>query len=93
MFKKFSYLFILIFCIGTSVSAQEIYNNLKKGIQHLEKENYPDAEASFKKVIELNDTIKEAYFNLGNAVYSQERFEEARENYTKALSYSESKTD
>lgn len=87
----FSFVFIC-FSIFSSFS-QELYNNLKKGIDFLEAENFGEAEANFKKAIEVDDTIMHSYFNLGNAVFMQERYDEARENYEKAISFSVSKVD
>lgn len=89
------YIFILLFiAFGNFYSfSQENYSNIKKGINFLEKKNYSEAEAKFRKVIENNDTVMQAYFNLGNAIYEQQRFEEARESYEKALVLSKTKLE
>ena len=89
------YSFILLFmAFGSFYSfSQENYSNIKKGIKYFEKKNYSEAEAKFRKVIENNDTVMEAYFNLGNAIYEQQRFEEARESYEKGLVFSKTKTE
>tara|TARA_B110000908_G_C10239171_1_gene445105 strand:+ start:936 stop:1628 length:693 start_codon:yes stop_codon:yes gene_type:complete len=73
--------------------SQENYSNIKKGIKYFENKNYSEAEAKFRKVIENKDTVMEAYFNLGNAIYEQQRFEEARESYEKALVFSKTKIE
>ena len=89
------YSFILLFmAFGSFYSfSQENYSNIKKGIKYFENKNYSEAEAKFRKVIENKDTVMEAYFNLGNAIYEQQRFEEARESYEKALVFSKTKIE
>ena len=43
--------------------------------------------------VKSRNDISEAYFNLGNAIYEQQRFEEARESYEKALVFSKTKIE
>lgn len=83
--KNFLVLFFIFFALKISVFGQENYNLVQEGIQLLEAEKFGEAEAAFKKVIAKTDTLKEAHFNLGNAVYRQGRFDEARQNYENAL--------
>jgi len=89
-------LFAILMFLGVlnfTVSAQENYKLIKEGTKLLEQKKYGEAEAAFRKVIQNNDTIKEAYYNLGNAVYAQGRFEEARTSYQKALPYFKDKIE
>ena len=44
-----------------------------------------EAEAAFKAAIELQPTRHDAYYNLGNLYYAQERFDEAISEYISSL--------
>ena len=92
---KFKTIILFIFFLGVSnmLNAQEEYNSMKKGINYLNQKNYAEAEVVFRKLIAKNDTLKEAYFNLGNALYEQKRAEEAREYYQKCTKLFKEKTD
>lgn len=93
MLIKYLSLLILLCGINFDVFAQENYNLMQEGINLLEQKKYGEAEAAFKKIIANTDTVKEAYFNLGNTVYQQGRFEEARENYKKLLPLFDNKNE
>lgn len=82
---------ILMSFLSFTLSAQQNYNLIKEGTKLLEQKKFGEAEAAFKKVIQNDNTIKEAHYNLGSAVYGQGRFEEARASYSKALPMFEDK--
>lgn len=92
MFRYLFFILIFVFFFKNGFS-QSDYRNIKKGIDYYTLENYGNAEASFLKVIENNDTVMQAYYNLGNTEYRQERFEEARENFEKAVTFSKNKNE
>ncbi len=58
-------------------SCYNCYQNI--GISHLELENDEQAEAAFKRVIELRPDYANAFINLSNIYNSQRRFDEAAE--------------
>lgn len=53
----------------------------RSGNKQFKKENYPDAEASYKKALDKKNNMPEAIFNLGDAVYEQKRYEEAAKQF------------
>lgn len=93
MLHRIIAIFMFLGLLNFNVSAQENYKLIKEGTKLLEQKKYGEAEAAFRKVIKNNDTIKEAYYNLGNAVYAQKRYAEARESYTKALPFFKDKME
>ncbi len=53
----------------------------RKGNKEFSKENYTDAEASYKKALDKKNNMPEATFNLGDAVYEQKRYDEAAKQF------------
>ena len=54
---------------------------------HLYKDHkYSDAEVEYRKSLEKDNQLLQGYYDLGDAVYKQNRFDEAVQNYTTALS-------
>jgi Ca-activated chloride channel family protein len=49
---------------------------------------YNEAEEQYRKSLEADPKMK-AYFNLGNSLYQQQRYEEAREQYDRAIARTE----
>ncbi len=66
-----------LLAIETLDSCYNCYQNI--GISHLELENDEQAEAAFKRVIELRPDYANAFINLSNIYNSQRRFDEAAE--------------
>ena len=58
-------------------STQQERTETRKGNKLFEKDNYTDAEASYKKALDKKNNMPEAMFNLGDAVYKQKRYDEA----------------
>lgn len=56
-----------------------------KGSVLIEDNNYEDALAAFQKSLELDDTKGNTYYNIATCYHTLEEFEDARENYKKAL--------
>ncbi len=58
---------------------------LRQGNRFFEEGNYLEAEAKYRKALELNETNYRAWHNLGNALYHQGRLEEAADIYNRLL--------
>ncbi|HWB62965.1 MAG TPA: tetratricopeptide repeat protein, partial [Chitinophagales bacterium] len=59
------------------LSTQPEKKDTRDGNKQFEKDNYTDAEASYKKALTKKKDMPEAVFNLGDAVYEQKRYDEA----------------
>lgn len=70
--------------IPVFVSAQNAHQLLRNGDREYQKGGYGEAEENYRKSLSQSGSAK-GYFNLGNAVYQQERFPEAIGQYEQAI--------
>lgn len=76
----------LLLCSALAASAQEGTSKLiRKGNEQYKKQQYADAEASYKKALERNAKSVAGHYNLGNSLYEQKRYEAARRQYANTL--------
>ncbi len=64
-----------------SLRAQTVRSHVAEGNRVYEKGRYTDAEVEYKKALQKNPKSTEAQFDLGNAYYKQQRFDEAAKQY------------
>lgn len=81
----------MLFCV-LNLNSQSQHQLLRKGDTHYDGQNFSEAEVYYKKSLEKDSDLKSNY-NLGNAVYQQERFEEAIEHYESATSKAKTKEE
>ena len=67
--------------------AQKESGDVRKGNKQYKKENYTSAEVNYRRGLEKNDRSFEAHFNLGDALFKQEKYPEAIEEFQAAQSY------
>lgn len=91
MLRKISvYIFFLIIILTSAALPQSMRELVNKGVDFYKEGRMTDAEVNFKKGIEKAPKNYIANFNLGDAYYKEQRFDEAIKSYQKALA--ESKT-
>ena len=73
----------LFFCSG--LYAQKDHSLLRKGDKDYKSQDYGEAEEHYRKALEKKNTSKGNY-NLGNAIYQQDRYDEAVRRYENAIS-------
>ena len=61
--------------------AQQERSLVRRGNRDYEKEHYQDAEINYRKALETNPLMEEGNYNLGNSLYSQNKYEEAVTTY------------
>ena len=89
---KYIVAFCFISLFSTSVFSQKAERqNLKKGNKQYENEKFTEAEIDYRKSLEVNPNSSSAAFNLGNALFRQEKFEDALKQYSNAAQNSEDK--
>lgn len=74
--------FIVLVFISAGAFAQKAErDNIRKGNKQYAQEKYTEAEIDYRKSQEVNPNSPEAAFNLGNALYKQQKFEDAMKQY------------
>jgi Ca-activated chloride channel homolog len=76
---------VLLFSTGATFAQEGTNKLIRKGNDQYKKQQYADAEASYKKALERNNKSVEGNYNLGNSLYEQKRFDAARTQYANTL--------
>jgi len=84
-------LFFFSFLSLGELSAQSTRGLINDGVDYYNDSKFSDAEVNFKKGAEQSPEIFEAKFNLGDAYYKQERYDEAIKSFQSA--FTNAKTD
>ena len=73
---------VFLLLLSPHASGQTVRAHVSNGNEAYRKGKYADAEAEYKKALQQDSTSREAQFDLGNAYYKQQRFEEAQRVYS-----------
>jgi Ca-activated chloride channel homolog len=74
---------ILAVSFALNLSAQNEKKLVRQGNRQYENKSYADAEVSYKKALEKTSGSISASYNLGNALYRQEKLQDAAEQYSR----------
>lgn len=66
---------------GISLFAQGERKFIRQGNREFEKQNYSESEISYRRAIDKNKSSADAVFNAGDALYKQEKFEDAGKQF------------
>jgi tetratricopeptide (TPR) repeat protein len=91
MMNYIKYFLLLIVLLPQGLSGQSLRGSVNDGVDFYKQKKYADAEIKFKKGLDAEPNSFEANFNLGDAYYKQNRYEQALNAYNTALS--EAKTN
>lgn len=81
--KRCIILVLIIFSVLT-VFAQKEYHDIYKGNRQYRDSSFVNAENNYRKAIDKNNKSYEAHYNLGDALFRQEKYNEALEEYQTA---------
>ena len=82
--KRLVWLCVGLWCAAAPLSAQKESGDVRRGNKSYENEKYVDAEVDYRKGLEQNNKSFSATFNLGNALYRQQKYPEAIEQFQTA---------
>ena len=77
-------IYIFLMLTPALASAQKEFFDVAKGNKDYNKEQYTDAEVNYRKGLDKNNNSFEAHFNLGDALFKQQKYPEAAEEFQKA---------
>lgn len=77
--------------LSVSMYGQTDKKNIRKGNREYRNNKFPDAEILYRKAIDNNKQSPDAVFNIGDALYKQNKFEEAGKQFIENTNQSESK--
>jgi Ca-activated chloride channel family protein len=72
---------LLILCSGVMFAQKAERKNVREGNKLYQNEKFTESEIAYRKSLEINPRSTEGMFNLGNALYKQEKYPEAAEQY------------
>jgi len=78
---KFISIYILVL-IAVTAFAQQERKFIRKGNKLFEKENYQESEIQYRKAIDKDKNSYNASFNIGDALYKQEKYEDATKQFS-----------
>jgi len=85
--KKYTYLIVGLFLLSLSVQAQKNERkNVRQGNKLYEEKKFTKAEIKYRKALEVNPHSTFASYNLGNALFKQDKAKEALEQYQASVS-------
>lgn len=79
MIIKMRYLLVIFILLlnNIMVFSQKEKKYIREGNKHFGKEEYENSEVSYRKALEEESNSFNALFNLGDAIYKQEKYEDA----------------
>lgn len=86
-------LFFLLLIVNPSVLAQGGRKYVRQGNKKYENELYLESEILYRKSLDKDQSSYEANFNLGDALYKQEKYEDASRRFSDLTDEKENKTD
>jgi predicted Zn-dependent protease len=72
---------ILFLALVEMVNAQSDKKFIRQGNREYEKDKYSEAEISYRRAIDKNKGSADAIFNVGDALYKQNKFEDAGKQF------------
>ncbi|MBQ7381654.1 MAG: tetratricopeptide repeat protein [Paludibacteraceae bacterium] len=73
--------------------AQREASDVRKGNREYKNENFSEAEVDYRRALQTNKDSYEAHYNLGDALYRQEKYEDALEAFETAARSLDKKED
>jgi len=85
---KTSLLFILLLLHG-AVYSQADKKFIRQGNREYNKEKFSESEVSYRKAIDDNRRSPDAVFNIGDALYKQNKYDEAAKHFSENINMNE----
>ena len=80
---KVNSIVVLLF-LSTTVNAQKEASDVRSGNREYKKQNYVEAEVNYRRGLEKNKDGYEAHYNLGDALFKQDKYSDAQAEFETA---------
>lgn len=91
MFRGFSLVAILL--ISSMAFAQRESGDVRRGNREYKKQNFTEAEVDYRRGLETNKNSYEAHYNLGDALFKQDKYADAQAEFETAAKMLDRKED
>jgi Ca-activated chloride channel family protein len=81
----------LFMIFSVTINAQADKKYIRQGNREYGKENFSESEISYRKAIDNNKKSPDAVFNIGDALYKQNKFEDAGKQFIDNVNLNEDK--
>lgn len=95
LLKNAGKVILTLFCLLTFtalLNGQTDKQYIRQGNRNYNKNNYSGSEILYRKAIDRNENTSDAIFNIGDALYKQEKYEDAGKQFLEHLNRSEDRT-
>lgn len=83
-YKPVAALLLALLWFGGSLFAQGERKFIRQGNREFQKEKYSESEISYRRALDKNKGSADAVFNTGDALYKQEKYEDAGKQFTES---------
>ena len=90
--RKFSMVLVLL-TVSLSTFAQKEASDVRKGNHEYRGQNFTEAEVSYRRALETNKDSYEAHYNLGDALFKQDKYADAQAEFETAAKMLDKKED
>jgi tetratricopeptide (TPR) repeat protein len=84
---------LILLGISSLLFAQKEAPDIRHGNRDYNKDNFAEAEVDYRRGLEKNNQSYEAHYNLGDALFRQNKYPEAAEEFIKAAQVIDPKKD
>ena len=91
--KIFSILVVYLLTFSSASFAQKESNDVRKGNSDYRKQHFTEAEVGYRSEIETNKDSYEAHYNLGDALFKQDKYADAQTEFETAAKMLDKKSD
>ena len=83
------FFFAIAIIFPVTISAQSERKHIRQGNHEYQRGQFEEAEVLYRKANEINRRLPETFFNIGTALYKQEKFEDAANQFTANIAMNE----
>ena len=83
----------IVLCPLSIVLAQKEAGDVRRGNREYRKQNFTEAEVDYRRGLEANKDSYEAHYNLGDALFKQDKYADAQQEFVTAAKMLDKKAD